>query len=103
MTRFSAQPIPPDWEVPAWNAPAPVGCTKVMLMRWLNKHHGVALSDEARMGQIVLIVNTRYAPAECPATAGPFPATWDIWHFVVEQEKRIRGGQLSLLGAEVQR
>jgi hypothetical protein len=91
--------LPDNWDVPAWNAKAPVPCTKVMLIAWLAKHHGVALSDEAGMGIITRIVNTRYAPAECPATAGPFPATWDVWAFVVEQEKRIRGGQLPLLEA----
>jgi hypothetical protein len=90
--------LPDGWDIPAWNAKAPVPCTKVMLVRWLNKHHGIALSDEARMGQIVLIFETRYK-AKCPATAGPFPATWDLWAFVVEQEKRIRGGQMSLLSA----
>jgi hypothetical protein len=70
-----------------------------MLIAWLNRHHGVALSNEAGMGIITRIVDTRYAPAKCPATAGPFPATWDVWAFVVEQEKRLRGGQLSLLSA----
>jgi hypothetical protein len=68
-----------------------------MLIAWLAKHHGVTLSDEASMTIITRIVNTRYAPAVCPATAGPFPATWDVWAHVVEQEKRLRGGQLPLL------
>lgn len=89
--------LPPDWEIPAWNAPAPVPCTKAMLIAWLAKHHGVTLSDEASMRQITAIVNTRYAPGACPATAGPFPATWDVWERVVKQEKRLRGGQLPLL------
>ncbi len=90
-----------DSGIPAWNAKAPVPCTKLMLIAWLSRHHGIALSDEESMRQITAIVDTRYAPAACPATAGPFPATWDVWHFVVEQEKRIRGGQLPLFATEV--
>lgn len=89
--------IPANWEIPNWCDPAPVPCTKQMLVRWMNKHHDVALTDDIPMRDIAQMMNNRYAPAQCPITRGIAPATWDVWAFIVAQEKRIRGGQRSLL------
>lgn len=90
-------PLPLDWPVPAWHAKPPVPCTKAMLVRWLAKHHGVAFDEHTvRMPTLVRFAENRYYPEKCPHTVGDYPATWDVWAFVVENEKRIRGGQQSL-------
>jgi hypothetical protein len=48
------------------------------------------------MTVIVAAVEHRYG-GKVPSSRGePVPATWDVWKFVVDNEKRIRGGQRSL-------
>jgi len=89
-----------DWQVPAWNAKAPLPCTKEMLCRWLSAHHEFDFTAAGlpRMETILRALEYRYGPG-CPNTGGgDIPATWDMWNFTVTQEKRLRGGQRSLFG-----
>lgn len=94
-----SQLLPDNWPVPKWDAKAPQPCTKPMLCAWLAAHHEFDFTDPLPgMPTIVRAVEYRYRPAAVPNTGGgDVPATWDVWAFVVTQERRIRGGQRSLL------
>jgi hypothetical protein len=53
------------------------------------------------METVVAVIERHYYPLKVPNTGGgDVPATWDCWAFVLAQEKRIRGGQRSLLDME---
>jgi hypothetical protein len=67
--------LPDGWEIPRWNDPAPVPCTKVMLIAWLNARHGHQIPDDARMGDLCEVLETAY-DARLPNTGGgAYPAT----------------------------
>jgi hypothetical protein len=92
--------LPDGWEIPRWNDPAPVPCTKVMLIAWLNARHGHQIPDDARMGDLCEVLETAY-DARLPNTGGgAYPATRDCWAFTVKHEREIRGGQLRLIPKE---
>jgi hypothetical protein len=93
-----SRPLPDHWPVPAWNAKAPQPCTKAMLLAWLGEHHNLGIARHAPMETVVAVIERHYYPLKVPNTGGgDVPATWDCWAFVLAQEKRIRGGQRSLL------
>ncbi len=93
-------PFPPDWDIPPWNAKAPVPCTKPMLLAWLEKHHGLVIPRTAPMGEVVTAIEDTYGERVPLTGGGAWPATWDCWAFVVTQEKQLRGGQLRLVPKE---
>ena len=94
--------LPSDWEIPRWNAPAPVPCTKAMLIAWLNAHHGFEIPGDPRMGDLVTLLENTYGERVPLTGGGAWPATWDCWAYVVKHEKEIRGGQLRLMPKEAQ-
>jgi hypothetical protein len=92
-----SQPLPAGWPVPRWDAPAPRGCTKAMLLSWLAERRNLGILPTAPMETVVAVIERHYYPKRIPNTAdGDIPATWDVWAFVAAEEKRIRGGQRSL-------
>ena len=96
-----SQPLPALWPIPAWNAKAPMHCTKAMLLAWLAAHHNLGIAAHAPMETVVAVIERHYYPLRIPNTGGgDIPATWDCWNFVVKEEKRIRGGQRSLFATE---
>jgi hypothetical protein len=86
-----------DGEIPAWDAKSPVPCTQEMLCAWLAKHHEFAFQPEGlpRMETIVAAVDHRYGGTVPSSRGEPVPAIWDVWKFVADHKKRIRGGQRS--------
>jgi hypothetical protein len=81
--------------IPAWNAPPPFGAKKPALVAWLVTRHDLHVGSDMPMREIVSIVEARYGlsvPHE-EATA----AIWEVWAFVVKEEKALRGGQLRLV------
>jgi ABC-type ATPase with predicted acetyltransferase domain len=81
--------------IPAWNASPPFGAKKVDLVAWLVSGHGIAVYSDMTMAEITSVVEARYGlgvPHE-----GERAAVWEVWAFVVKEEKALRGGQRRLL------
>jgi hypothetical protein len=89
--------LPDGWEIPRWNAPAPVPLTKAMLIAWMNRHHGYHVADDIRMGELSEMIENSYGERVPNTGGGAWPATWDCWAAVVKHEREIRGGQLRLI------
>jgi hypothetical protein len=90
--------------IPGMYASPPVPCNTQLLITWLSVHYGFAIPPMTPFhgrGGVLDQVMRRYGIVAVPTRnedKGVFPS--DLWAHVVTMEKRIRGGQLSLLGVE---